>query len=122
MLIKVTMTERAIVADEYKNSVDRPAVVNSNHIVSATPHKVIKADLTQKPWWCTKLVLRSNPSTILYVMEPVEYFISPNEFKNYVHKFLDDHGVPHDPDPHHTARHGCRIQGRLQYLVDKKAE
>jgi len=88
--IVVTMTERAIVADEFKDSQDRPAVVNTDHVVSATPHKVIKRDLTVKPWWCTKLVLRSNPSTILYVMEPVEYFVGPEGRQHRLQRIEDN--------------------------------
>ena len=38
------------------------------------------------------------------------------KFKEYVHKRLDDAGVPHDPDPEHNAKHGCRVEGRLNYL------
>lgn len=38
-------------------------------------------------------------------------------FKAYVHKRLDDAGVPVDPDPEHNAKHGCRIEGRLNYAL-----
>ncbi len=38
-------------------------------------------------------------------------------FKTFVHKFLDDAGVPTDPEPEHTREHGCRIRGRLSWLV-----
>lgn len=34
-------------------------------------------------------------------------------FKTYVHKRLDDMGVPTDPEPEKNAMHGCRIEGRL---------
>lgn len=37
-------------------------------------------------------------------------------FKEYVHKRLDDFGVPSDPDPEHNKEHGCRIEGRLNYV------
>lgn len=45
-------------------------------------------------------------------------------FKQYVHDRLDGMGVPHDPDPEHNAAHGCRIEGRLNYLQKRvqKAE
>lgn len=38
------------------------------------------------------------------------------EFKNYVHKRLDEIGVPRDPEPANNAKHGCRIEGRLNFL------
>jgi hypothetical protein len=38
-------------------------------------------------------------------------------FKDWVHAWLDGVGVPHDPDPEHTAEHGCRISGRMRYLL-----
>jgi hypothetical protein len=40
-------------------------------------------------------------------------------FKEYVHKRLDDFKVPHDPDPEHNAQHGCRIEGRLNFVFDR---
>jgi hypothetical protein len=42
------------------------------------------------------------------------------KFKEWVHAYLDNLGVPHDPDPEHTARHGCRISGRMNYLVRQR--
>lgn len=38
-------------------------------------------------------------------------------FKAYVHRRLDGMGVPADPDPEGNARHGCRIHGRLDFLI-----
>lgn len=38
------------------------------------------------------------------------------KFKAYVHKRLDDAGVPSDPEPEHNAAHGCRIEGRLNHV------
>jgi hypothetical protein len=43
-------------------------------------------------------------------------------FKNWVHDYLDGQGVPHDPDPEGNARHGCRIGGRMNWLVARIAE
>ncbi len=40
-------------------------------------------------------------------------------FKDFVHKSLDDYGVPKDPEPEETKKHGCRIEGRLQFLYDE---
>ena len=37
-------------------------------------------------------------------------------FKTYVHKRLDKMDVPHDPEPKSNAEHGCRIEGRLNYI------
>lgn len=42
-------------------------------------------------------------------------------FKNYVHTRLDEQGVPHDPAPFQTTKHGCRIEGRLEYVFGKLA-
>jgi len=39
-------------------------------------------------------------------------------FKDFVHGSLDDFGVPPDPDPEGTRSHGCRIEGRLNWLYD----
>jgi hypothetical protein len=38
-------------------------------------------------------------------------------FKTYVHKRLDDAGVPADPEPETNAKTGCRIGGRLNWLI-----
>jgi hypothetical protein len=38
-------------------------------------------------------------------------------FKVFVHKRLDDAGVPADPEPAENAKHGCRIEGRLNWLL-----
>lgn len=40
-------------------------------------------------------------------------------FKAYVHQRLDDAGVPHDPDPSHTRTHGCRIAGRIDWMLGR---
>jgi hypothetical protein len=44
------------------------------------------------------------------------------EFKAYVHKRLDDAGVPADPEPAENAKHGCRIEGRLTFLLVARLE
>lgn len=38
-------------------------------------------------------------------------------FKAYVHKRLDEAGVPPDPEPAENAKHGCRIEGRLNQVL-----
>lgn len=43
------------------------------------------------------------------------------EFKDYVHKRLDDAGIPVDPDSPHKAE-GCRIGGRLDVLIGQRDE
>lgn len=40
------------------------------------------------------------------------------KFKDYVHKRLDEAGVPADPDSPHRAE-GCRIGGRLDIVLAK---
>jgi hypothetical protein len=40
-------------------------------------------------------------------------------FKKWTHDWLDAVGVPHDPDPEHTAANGCRISGRMRFLLGR---
>lgn len=40
-------------------------------------------------------------------------------FKAYVHQRLDAAGVPADPEPVQNAEHGCRIEGRLNWLIGR---
>ena len=42
------------------------------------------------------------------------------EFKAYVHRRLDEAGVPADPDSPHKAE-GCRIGGRLDIVLSRSA-
>lgn len=42
---------------------------------------------------------------------------APGKFKAYVHKRLDDAGVPTDPYPDRTASTGCRIGCRLDWVI-----
>lgn len=42
-------------------------------------------------------------------------------FKDYVHKRLDDAGVPIDPESPHKEK-GCRIGGRLDVVLEEKAK
>lgn len=39
-------------------------------------------------------------------------------FKDWVHKYLDDHGVPHHPPGTHGAE-GCRIGDRMDWLMER---
>lgn len=41
-------------------------------------------------------------------------------FKRYVHERLDAAGVPADPEPEENAKHGCRVEGRLNFVIAKK--
>ena len=41
-------------------------------------------------------------------------------FKTYVHERLDAAGVPADPEPEANAIHGCRIEGRLNFVLNRK--
>ncbi len=41
------------------------------------------------------------------------------KFKAYVHKWLDDQGVPHDPDPEENKRTGCRLGCRFRWLINR---
>lgn len=38
-------------------------------------------------------------------------------FKAYVHTRLDEMGIPADPEPEQNAKHGCRIEGRLNVFA-----
>jgi hypothetical protein len=42
------------------------------------------------------------------------------KFKDWVHSWLDGQGVPHDPYPDETKEHGCRVGGRMKWLVKNK--
>ena len=44
---------------------------------------------------------------------------SLRKFKAYVHTRLDAMGVPADPEPENNAKHGCRIEGRLNYVEER---
>jgi hypothetical protein len=39
-------------------------------------------------------------------------------FKDWVHKYLDAHGIPHHPPGMHGAE-GCRIGDRMDWLLEK---
>lgn len=41
-------------------------------------------------------------------------------FKNWVHDYLDKHGVPADPGGPHTAE-GCRIGDRMDWVFEQLA-
>lgn len=43
-------------------------------------------------------------------------------FKKYVHGRLDAANVPHNPEPESNAKHGCRIEGRLNFLEKQLAK
>jgi hypothetical protein len=43
-------------------------------------------------------------------------------FKTYVHQRLDGAGIAADPNPEENARHGCRIEGRLDVLIGERDE
>jgi hypothetical protein len=40
-------------------------------------------------------------------------------FKAYVHKRLDEAGVPADPEPERNRETGCRIEGRLNWVLSR---
>ncbi len=42
-------------------------------------------------------------------------------FKDWVHSYLDTHGVPHHP-PGTRGEHGCRIGDRMDWLMARMAE
>lgn len=41
------------------------------------------------------------------------------KFKQYVHGRLDKMGIPSNPEPENNASHGCRIEGRLNFIENK---
>ncbi len=43
-------------------------------------------------------------------------------FKSYVHGRLDQMGCPADPAPEATQEHGCRIEGRLNWVQEQAAK
>lgn len=58
----------------------------------------------------------------LILIDAVEELWKLRAFKEYVHKRLDDAGVPADPEPAKNAEHGCRIEGRLNYILDERSQ
>jgi hypothetical protein len=49
----------------------------------------------------------------------IEEIDALRKFKAYVHKRLDDAGIPADPDSPHKAE-GCRVGGRLDIVLAAK--
>lgn len=41
-------------------------------------------------------------------------------FKKYVHKRLDDAGIEADPEPEKNKEHGCRVEGRLNKVLNNR--
>lgn len=60
-------------------------------------------------YWCR----HCEPST----RELQEMLAGAYKFKEWVNAWLDAHGVPADADPKHTAETGCRISGRMEWLL-----
>lgn len=65
-------------------------------------------------------------SIIAYAMDAVDGWpaairraLAAEAWKAWVHGWLDAAGVPPDPDPEHTAATGCRISGRLRWLLGR---
>lgn len=48
--------------------------------------------------------------------------VQTEAFKDYVHGRLNHEEVPIDPSPESTTEHGCRIQGRLDWVFTKLAK
>lgn len=67
-----------------------------------------REEIEREPW------LGDQRAKVLALLERAE---KAEAFKRYVHGRLDEAGVPADPEPEETMRHGCRIEGRLNYLV-----
>lgn len=51
-----------------------------------------------------------------FAHEPVDRLL---RFKAYVHERLDQMNVPADPEPAENAKHGCRIEGRLNWIISE---
>lgn len=58
-------------------------------------------------------------SVITHVIEVEKQRDKLQAFKDYVHKWLDDNDVPHDPAPEQNRETGCRIEGRLNWLNNR---
>jgi hypothetical protein len=55
------------------------------------------------------------------VLELINRLERAEAFKAYVHQRLDAMGVPADPNPEANAQHGCRVEGRLDWLCAQEA-
>lgn len=69
----------------------------------------------------TETIVRGGPAdggTTL--AEKIEHALNADaDFKAYVHKRLDEAGVPTNPEPAKTAETGCRIGPRLDWLFNR---
>lgn len=65
--------------------------------------------------------VRTNQGLIDAVREVVEERDRLLKFKEYVHGRLTKMNVPQDPESEKTAEHGCRVEGRLNW-VEKELE
>jgi hypothetical protein len=45
-----------------------------------------------------------------------------DKFKQYVHERLNKMGVPENPEPENNLSHGCRIEGRINFVEKEIAE
>lgn len=67
--------------------------------------------------WAKLAELRAQRDTMLRDRaEALKATERAEAFKRYVHGRLDAAGVPADPEPEANAKHGCRIEGRLNFL------
>lgn len=64
----------------------------------------------------TAMGLKGDPAATATLMVVVE-LKKMLAFKAYVHQRLDQAGVPADPEPAENAKHGCRIEGRLNFVL-----
>ncbi len=59
-------------------------------------------------------------SLALAFTESEEAAVRGERFKTYVHERLDAAGVPLDPTPELTKISGCRIEGRLNWMLNEQ--
>lgn len=58
----------------------------------------------------------------LHILELEAQAVKLQKFKDWVHSRLDQNGVPYDPNPEKTARTGCRVGRRFEFIEGRIAE
>lgn len=80
-----------------------------------------KKDLSRDLLFDLHIAVNNSPcwASLLGWPAAIRRALAAEALKAWVHGWLDAQGVPADPDPEHTAQTGCRISGRLTWLLGR---
>jgi ribosomal protein S27AE len=87
-----------------------------------TPEEIIKTltvhwtEKSDEPYYSKSQVLKAIQSASSQIEDLTKEVEKLRKFKEYVHDRLDKMGVPSDPEPANNVSHGCRIEGRLNFI------